>query len=96
MPGSLIIEVLPTIENALCLDGISDFGKATGLPVLKDYTVVADREIKKSTGGVVSKNTPNGAFVCDTVMVQQHRFQLITKEKYLINRNTSITEVLSD
>ena len=27
VPGSLIIEVLPTIENALCLDGISDFGK---------------------------------------------------------------------
>ena len=53
------------IEGALFLDGISDFGKATGLPVLKDYTVVADREIKKSTGGVVSKNTPNGAFVCE-------------------------------
>lgn len=62
---NLTLEILPTIENALCLDGISDFGKATGLPVLKDYTVVADREIKKSTGGVVSKNTPNGAFVCE-------------------------------
>lgn len=37
------IEILPTIENALCLDGISDFGKATGLPILKDYTVVAER-----------------------------------------------------
>ena len=32
----ITLEVLPTIENALCLDGISDFGKATGLPVLKD------------------------------------------------------------
>lgn len=53
------------IDGALYLDGISDFGKATGLPVLKDYTVVADREIEKSTGGVVSKNTPNGAFVCE-------------------------------
>lgn len=52
-------------QYALYLDGISDFGKATGLPILKDYTVVADREIKKSTGGVVSKNTPNGAFVCE-------------------------------
>lgn len=62
---NVTLEVFPTIENALCLDGISDFGKATGLPVLKDYTVVADREIKKSTGGVVSKNTPNGAFVCE-------------------------------
>lgn len=40
---NLTLEVLPTIENALCLDGISDFGKATGLPILKDYTVVAER-----------------------------------------------------
>lgn len=53
------------IDGALYLDGIDDFGKVTGLPVVKDYTVVADREIKKSTGGVVSKNTPNGAFVCE-------------------------------
>ena len=29
VPGSLIIEVLPTIENALCLNGISDFGKSS-------------------------------------------------------------------
>lgn len=44
----ITIEVLPTIEHALCLDGISDFGKATGLPVLKDYTVVAERGISNN------------------------------------------------
>lgn len=65
VPGSLIIEVLPTIENALSLDGISDFGKATGLPVLKDYTVVADREIETINGGIISKSYSigNGAFI---------------------------------
>lgn len=59
------IEILPTIENALCLDGISDFGKATGLPVLKDYTVVADREAFLLKGGIVSKSNAgsNGAFI---------------------------------
>ena len=31
----ITIEVLPTIEHALSLDGINDFGKVTGLPVLK-------------------------------------------------------------
>lgn len=69
VPGSLIIEVLPTIENALCLDGISDFGKATGLPVLKDYTVVADREFLGSkSGSIVSKShiVSNGAFIFET------------------------------
>ena len=61
----ITIEVLPTIEHALCLDGINDFGKVTGLPVLKDYTVVADREIALVKGGVVSKsyNNSNGAFI---------------------------------
>ena len=61
----ITIEVLPTIEHALSLDGINDFGKVTGLPVLKDYTVVADREIALVKGGVVSKsyNNSNGAFI---------------------------------
>lgn len=61
----ITIEVLPTIEHALSLDGINDFGKVTGLPVLKDYTVVADREITLVKGGVVSKsyNNSNGAFI---------------------------------
>lgn len=80
VPGSLIIEVLPTIENALCLDGINDFGKATGLPILKGYTVVADREIEKSTGGIVSKDNPDGAFICE-----------VTGEAYSYGAATSVS-----
>lgn len=63
------IEVLPAIENALCLDGISDFGKATGLPISKDYTVVADRKILgNNEGGTLSKSysAGNGAFIFET------------------------------
>lgn len=65
----ITIEVLPTIEHALCLDGINDFGKVTGLPVLKDYTVVADREFLGSkSGSIVSKShiLSNGAFIFET------------------------------
>lgn len=54
------------IDGALYLDGISDFGKSTGLPVLKDYTVVADREILGTVdGGLISKSysAANGAFI---------------------------------
>lgn len=52
-------------DGALYLDGISDFGKATGLPILKDYTVVADREIETINGGIISKSYSigNGAFI---------------------------------
>lgn len=67
---NVTIEVLPTIEHALCLDGINDFGKATGLPVLKDYTVVALRKWlspKGDGGGLISKSKigNNGAFIIE-------------------------------
>lgn len=56
-------------DGALYLDGISDFGKATGLPILKDYTVVADRKILgNNKGGTLSKSysAANGAFIFET------------------------------
>lgn len=77
---NITIEVLPTIEHALCLDGINDFGKVTGLPVLKDYTVVADREVETSKGGIVSKDNPDGAFICE-----------ITGEAYSYGAATSVS-----
>lgn len=62
---NVTVEQIAQIENALCLNGIDDFGKTTGLPVLKDYTVVADREIENARGGIATKNTP-GAFIFET------------------------------
>lgn len=38
----ITIEVIPSDENTICLDGVDDYGKVTGLPILKDYTVAAD------------------------------------------------------
>lgn len=70
----LTIEVLPTIKNALLLDGISDFGKATGLPILKDYTICAlrkwlygDSVTSTETGSIVSKSKVgnDGAFILE-------------------------------
>lgn len=72
----ITIEVLPTIEHALCLDGINDFGKVTGLPVLKDYTVAAlrkwlygDSVTSVETGSIVSKSKANqGASILEQTL----------------------------
>lgn len=72
----ITIDVLPTIEHALCLDGINDFGKVTGLPVLKDYTVAAlrkwlygDSVTSVETGSIVSKSKANqGAFILEQTL----------------------------
>lgn len=62
MGNSVTITQIPSHAGALCLDGVNDFGKVTGMPVYKDYTVVTDREIFANIGAISSKNNP-GAFV---------------------------------
>lgn len=61
-PCNITITQIPSHAGALYLDGINDFGKVTGMPVYKDYTVVTDREIFANIGAISSKNNP-GAFV---------------------------------
>lgn len=61
-PCNITITQIPSHAGALCLDGVNDFGKVTGMPIYKDYTVVTDREIFANTGAISSKNNP-GAFV---------------------------------
>ena len=60
--GSIKYSVIPSHKGGILLDGITDFGKVTGMPVYKDYTVVTDREIFANIGAILSKNNP-GAFV---------------------------------
>lgn len=60
--SSVKVEQVPSHAGGLCLDGVNDFGKVTGMPIYKDYTVVTDREIFANIGAILSKNNP-GAFV---------------------------------
>lgn len=36
------VTFIPSCKGGLLLDGVNDFGKVTGMPVYKDYTVIAD------------------------------------------------------
>jgi hypothetical protein len=73
--GSIKYSVIPSYKGGILLDGINDFGKVTGMPVYKDYTVVADyfrTKINISTGSdapILSKaeTTTNGAFMFNTI-----------------------------
>lgn len=60
--GEITITFIPSHKGGLLLDGVNDFGKVTGMPIYKDYTVVTDREIFANIGAILSKNNP-GAFV---------------------------------
>lgn len=41
---SVTITQIPSHAGGLCLDGVNDFGKVTGMPIYKDYTIVVDYE----------------------------------------------------
>ena len=45
MGNSVTITQIPSHAGGLCLDGINDFGKVTGMPIYKDYTFIIDRQI---------------------------------------------------
>lgn len=78
------------IDGALYLDGINDFGKVTGLPVLKDYTVVADRARLNNGGPLLSKsadaNKDAGAFILELGSSQTYSYYASTSN-LLINNN---------
>lgn len=62
----ITITQIPSNAGALCLDGVNDFGKVTGMPVYKDYTFIADRYINNNVGSVASKSVDSnqyGAFI---------------------------------
>lgn len=68
----ITIEQIPDYEGALVSDGINDYGKVENLPIYKDYTVVADREIidglaENADGGVALKgeSTIANSFIFD-------------------------------
>lgn len=70
MGNSVTITQIPSHAGALCLDGVSDFGKVTGMPVYKDYTFIIDYErisyTREGWGGAIVSKSPsanNGAFI---------------------------------
>lgn len=70
----ITITQIPSHAGALCLDGVNDFGKVTGMPVYKDYTFIIDYErisyasSERWVAGVVSKShvANQGAFILMT------------------------------
>lgn len=60
------VTFIPSCKGGLLLDGVNDFGKVTGMPIYKDYTIVVDYErISGREEALISKAyiVNQGAFV---------------------------------
>lgn len=77
--ANVVIEEIPSHAGALCLDGVNDFGKVTGMPIYKDYTFIIEREFLNETfpnqvclvskSKVASEIENGGAFIVDNISV---------------------------
>lgn len=75
-PCNITITQIPSHAGGLCLDGINDFGKVTGMPIYKDYTIVVDYErISGREEALISKAyiVNQGAFVLMETNVRSKR-----------------------
>lgn len=78
-PCNITITQIPSHAGALCLDGVNDFGKVTGMPIYKDYTFIIEREFLNKTfpnqvclvskSKVASEIENGGAFIVDNISV---------------------------
>lgn len=95
------VEFIPSHAGALLLDGINDFGKVTGMPIYKDYTVVADYERLKIDIGVDSdspilskaESTALGAFVFNTISSSGDKVSYSFGRRNIINADDTIRKI---
>ena len=78
-PCNITITQIPSHAGALCLDGVNDFGKVTGMPIYKDYTFIIEREFLNKTfpnqvclaskSKSAEEGENGGAFIIDNISV---------------------------
>lgn len=98
--NSVTITQIPSHAGALCSDGVNDYGKVTGLPIYKDYTVIADYERISGidnawTGALVSKAyaANQGAFILmETNGLAKHSYSFGTTTTF--NKDDSTRTLL--
>lgn len=92
----ITITQIPSHAGALCLDGVNDFGKVTGMPIYKDYTFIAEREFLSTpddfvnAGSIVSKmhEIGKGSFIFETFTKTQAREVSFSSTTDFDNPNT--------
>lgn len=91
MGNSVTITQIPSHAGGLCLDGINDFGKVTGMPVYKDYTLIADRYIENNVGSVASKSVDSNQYGAFIFEIGKNNFSFNTNSTGSTNLNKDRT-----
>lgn len=99
--GEVTVTFIPSCKGGLLLDGVNDFGKVTGMPVYKDYTVVADYERLKINIGVdgdspilsKSESVKLGAFIFNAISSNGDKVSYSFGRRNIINTDDTIRKI---
>lgn len=99
--GEVTVTFIPSCKGGLLLDGVNDFGKVTGLPIYKDYTVIADYERLKINIGVNSdspilskaESVNLGAFMFNTIAINGDKVSYSFGCRNIINADDTIRKI---
>lgn len=95
--NNIIIEFLPEYPNALVADGVDDYVRVDGTPILTDYTVIAKRKILSEFDGTyrafAAKGTTayQGAFILERYQTGKDKYEIFNFGKF-----NAITEIPTD
>ena len=99
--GEITVTFIPSHKGGLLLDGVNDFGKVTGMPIYKDYTVIADYERLKIDIGVdsdspilsKSESVNLGAFMFNTISSSGDKVSYSFGRRNIINADDTIRKI---
>lgn len=89
--GSIKYSLIPSCKGGILLDGINDFGKVTGMPIYKDYTLIADRYIENNVGSVASKSVDSNQYGAFIFEIGKNNFSFNTNSTGSTNLNKDRT-----
>lgn len=93
---NIIIEVLPEYPNALVADGVDDYAKVDGTPILTDYTVIAKRKILSEFDGIYRAFAAKGTTAYQGAFILERQNNKNKYEIYNFGHKTTFTEFPTD
>ena len=88
------IELIPEYPNALVADGVDDYAKVEGLPILTDYTVIVKRKILSELDGTYKVVAAKGITAYQGAFILERQQPIRRWETYSFGQATNITEII--
>ena len=93
---NITIEQLPLYPNALVADGVDDYVRVDGTPILTDYTVVAKRKILSESDGTYRAFAAKGTTIYQGAFILERQNLVNRYEIINFGQDKNVTKIPTD